>query len=181
VRVVAEDGCARLPQRDRYAGRRVVVRAALQSRKTALSIAVANSSSHMSIAPRGPRRVLCVVVEMTFAYPTGDGWAPPAIRPAMCAMSATRSASTSRAISANDGKSMVRGDRRAAAEDHLRALGQGDVAYPVHVDAAGRPIDAVVDRIEPLPSDRHRRAVREVATVRELQRQELVPGEANAR
>ena len=44
----------------------------------------------MIIAPRGPRSVLCVVVVITSAWPTGDGCAPPAIRPAMCAMSATR-------------------------------------------------------------------------------------------
>ena len=63
----------------------------------------------MIIAPRGPRSVLCVVVVITGAKPTGDGCAPPAIRPAMCAMSATRTASTSAAISANAGKSTVRG------------------------------------------------------------------------
>ncbi len=76
---------------------------------TALSSALACSALHMSIAPRGPRSVLWVVVEITSAWPTGDGWAPPATRPAMCAMSAHRIAPTSRAISANAGKSMVRG------------------------------------------------------------------------
>ena len=74
-----------------------------------MSSAFACSSVDMIIAPRGPRRVLCVVVVITSAYPTGDGWAPPAIRPAMCAMSATSTAPTSRAISAKAGKSMVRG------------------------------------------------------------------------
>ncbi len=63
----------------------------------------------MSIAPRGPRRVLWVVVEITSAWPTGDGWAPPAIRPAMWAMSAASTAPTSLAISAKAGKSIVRG------------------------------------------------------------------------
>ena len=61
------------------------------------------------MAPRGPRNVLCVVVVITGACPTGDGCAPPATSPAMCAMSATRIAPTSFAISANAGKSIVRG------------------------------------------------------------------------
>ncbi len=77
--------------------------------KTALSIAFACSSVEKSIAPRGPRSVLCVVVETTSAWPNGLGCAPPAISPAMCAMSASRIAPTSRAISAKAGKSMVRG------------------------------------------------------------------------
>ena len=63
----------------------------------------------MIIAPRGPRSVLCVVVVITPACPAGDGWAPPAISPAMCAMSATSTAPTSFAISAKAGKSIVRG------------------------------------------------------------------------
>ena len=50
-----------------------------------------------------------MVVVITGAYPTGEGCAPPAISPAMCAMSATRIAPISPAISANAGKSMVRG------------------------------------------------------------------------
>lgn len=44
----------------------------------------------------GPGRVLCVVVEMTVAWPTGEGWAPPTMSLAMCAVSATRIVSTSR-------------------------------------------------------------------------------------
>jgi hypothetical protein len=50
-----------------------------------------------------------LVVVITGVYPTGEGCAPPAISPAMCAMSATRIAPISPAISANAGKSMVRG------------------------------------------------------------------------
>ncbi len=68
-----------------------------------MSIAVACSASVRIIAPRGPRSVLCVVVVITGAWPTGDGCAPPAIRPAMCAMSATSTASTSAAIAAKAG------------------------------------------------------------------------------
>ena len=61
------------------------------------------------MAPRGPRSVLWVVVVMTAAYPTGEGCAPPATSPAMCAMSATRIAPASSAIAAKAGKSIVRG------------------------------------------------------------------------
>ena len=42
--------------------------------------------------PRGPRSVLCVVVETKSAYGTGLGCTPAAIRPAMCAMSTNSSA-----------------------------------------------------------------------------------------
>ena len=69
--------------------------------KTALLMAFLCSSSHRIMPPRGPRRVLCVVLLITPALPTGEGCAPPAISPEMCAMSATRMAPTSRAISAN--------------------------------------------------------------------------------
>src|SRR5205814_663838 len=48
-------------------------------------------------------------VVTTSATGTGDGWTPAATRPAMWAMSATRSAPVSRAISANSAKSMIRG------------------------------------------------------------------------
>ena len=68
------------------------------------------------------------------------------------------------------------GDRRTATEDHLWALGQGDLADPVHVDTTGGLVDAVVDWMEPLAGGRHRRAMGEVAAVGELQRQERVAG-----
>ena len=61
------------------------------------------------MAPRGPRSVLCVVVVITPACPTGEGCAPPAISPAMCATSATSRAPASAAMAAKAGKSMVRG------------------------------------------------------------------------
>ncbi len=77
--------------------------------KTARSTALACSSLAISIAPRGPRRVLCVVVETTSACGIGEGCTPAAIRPAMCATSAASTAPTSWAISANAAKSMVRG------------------------------------------------------------------------
>ncbi len=62
------------------------------------------------IAPaRGPRSVLWVVVVTTSAYGTGDGCAPPAMSPAMCAASTIRSAPQASAISRKAAKSMVRG------------------------------------------------------------------------
>mmetsp|Transcript_43101 Transcript_43101/g.105384 ORF Transcript_43101/g.105384 Transcript_43101/m.105384 type:complete len:227 (-) Transcript_43101:762-1442(-) len=42
------------------------------------------------MAPRGPRRDLCVVVVTTSAYSKGLGTTPAATRPEMCAMSAMR-------------------------------------------------------------------------------------------
>ena len=40
--------------------------------------------------PRGPRRVLCVVVVTTSAYPKGEGCSPAATSPAMWAISTIR-------------------------------------------------------------------------------------------
>ena len=93
----------------------------------------------MIIAPRGPRRVLCVVVVITSACPTGDGCAPPAIRPAMCAMSATRIAPISRAISANAGKSMVRG---IAVPPQKMTLGRSARARSRTSSRSTRPVSA---------------------------------------
>jgi hypothetical protein len=67
VRVVRERRLRRLVQGDRDAGRGVVVRAALQAGEHGLVDGGRVLAVVMSIAPRGPRRVLCVVVEMTSA------------------------------------------------------------------------------------------------------------------
>ena len=77
--------------------------------KTALSRTVACSALETNIAPRGPRKVLCVVVVITSANGTGEGWTPAAINPAMCAASAAKTAPTSFATEANASKSMRRG------------------------------------------------------------------------
>ena len=58
--------------------------------------------------PRGPRSVLWVVVVTISAYGTGLGWSPAATSPAMWAMSTTRAAPTSFAISANSANRSVR-------------------------------------------------------------------------
>ena len=135
--------------------------------KTALSIAVACSAVVMIMAPRGPRRVLCVVVVITSAWPTGDGCAPPAIRPAMWAMSATRTAPTSRAMAAKPGKSMVRG---TAVPPQKITLGRSARARSRTSSRSIRPVSrrhAVVDRVEPLAGHGDRPAVRQVAAHRQ--------------
>ena len=93
----------------------------------------------MIMAPRGPRRVLCVVVVITSAWPTGLGCAPPAISPAMCAMSATSSAPTSAAISANAGKSIVRG---IAVPPQKITLGRSASARSRTSSRSSRPVSA---------------------------------------
>ncbi len=144
--------------------------------KTALSIAVACAASVMIIAPRGPRSVLCVVVVITGAKPTGDGCAPPAIRPAMCAMSATSTASTSAAICREGREVHGPGQRRAAAEDDLGPLAQRQVAHLVQVDPAGVAAHPVLHGVEPLAADRHARPVRQVAAHRQREPHDRVAG-----
>src|SRR4029450_11636818 len=147
-------------------------------------------ASDISIAPRGPRRVLWVVVEITSACPTGEGWAPPAIRPATWAMSATRIASASRAICAKASNSMVRGIAvppqkisfgrsrsarappssrcaRAAAEDQLRAPAQRQAADLVEIGPTGVAADPVLNRAEPPAGDGDVPAVRQMPAHRQ--------------
>ena len=76
---------------------------------TALSIDFRCSSLHMIIAPRGPRSVLCVVVVTMSATGIGDWWTPPAMSPAICAMSAISNAPVSLAIAPKRSKSISRG------------------------------------------------------------------------
>ena len=59
------------------------------------------------IPPLGPRSVLWVVVVTTSAYGIGLGCAPPATRPAMCAISTIKYAPTSSQISLNFLKSIT--------------------------------------------------------------------------
>ena len=74
---------------------------------TALSIAVAYSSLHIIIPPRGPLRDLCVVVVTKSQYGAGEGCTPVATSPAICAISANNNAPTSSAISLNFLKSII--------------------------------------------------------------------------
>src|SRR6516225_5413163 len=66
--------------------------------KTVASICFANFSSHITMPPRGPRKLLCVVVVTNCACGIGLGCCPPATRPAMWAISIKRSAPTESAI-----------------------------------------------------------------------------------
>ncbi len=77
--------------------------------KTLLSIALACSSRLRIIPPRGPRRVLWVVVVTTSECGTGDGWTPAATRPAKWAISVTSSAPTSSQMARKAAKSQMRG------------------------------------------------------------------------
>ena len=61
------------------------------------------------IPPRGPRRVLWVVVVTRSACGNGLGWTSAATRPAMWAMSMNSIAPTSAAIAAIRSKSQIRG------------------------------------------------------------------------
>eukprot|EP00427_Karlodinium_veneficum_P048897 CAMPEP_0169222730 /NCGR_PEP_ID=MMETSP1016-20121227/21753_1 /TAXON_ID=342587 /ORGANISM="Karlodinium micrum, Strain CCMP2283" /LENGTH=79 /DNA_ID=CAMNT_0009301055 /DNA_START=16 /DNA_END=255 /DNA_ORIENTATION=+ len=58
---------------------------------------------------RGPRKDLCVVVVTTSQYVKGSGCCFVATNPEICAMSASKSAPTSSAISRNLAKSRIRG------------------------------------------------------------------------
>ena len=77
--------------------------------KTARSSSFACAAFDSTSPPRGPRSVLCVVVETKSEYGTGDGWTPAATSPAMCAMSVITSAPVSCATAAIGAKSMTRG------------------------------------------------------------------------
>src|SRR3989338_4129603 len=99
-------------------GDRILMRAALQPGKTALSILLGRSRTPACagrsfftkiIAPRGPRNVLCVVVVTMSAYGNGDACAPPATSPAMCDMSTMRYAPTASATARNFFHSILRG------------------------------------------------------------------------
>ncbi len=131
--------------------------------KTALSSALACSSVLMIIAPRGPRRVLWVVVVMTSACPTGER-----------VRATGHQAGDVRDVGHQHGADLagdlgerreVDGprDRGAAAEDHLRPLGESQLAHVVHVDPAGLLAHAVLHRAEPLAGGGHAPAVGEVA------------------
>ena len=84
---------------------------------TVLSSAAAWLARHITMPPRGPRSVLCVVLVTKSASPTGEGCRPAATRPAGCAMSAISVAPTSRAMSANGLEVDGARKRRAAGDD----------------------------------------------------------------
>ena len=75
---------------------------------TARSMSLAYFSRHRIRPPRGPRRVLWVVVVTKSAWGTGLGWCPVATRPAMWAISTIMRAPTSSAMARKAGKSKMR-------------------------------------------------------------------------
>ena len=77
--------------------------------KTARSTACACSSVQRMKPARGPASVLCVVEVTKWQSLTGFGCSPAATSPAKCAMSQSRSAPTSSAISRKRSVSTVRG------------------------------------------------------------------------
>ena len=107
--------------------------------KTAVSIAFANRASHRIMPPRGPRSVLCVVVPISCAWPTGLGWSPAATSPAMCAMSAKSSAPTSSAISRKRVEVEHARVGRGAARIIFGRCSLRERAQLVVVDRLGRP------------------------------------------
>ena len=82
---------------------------------------------------------LVVVKVTTSEYGTGDGCAPPAMRPAMCAASKRNSAPTSSAISRNGWASMIRG-YAVAPVMIIFGRSASEVADLVEVDALVRRV-----------------------------------------
>ena len=140
---------------------------------TALSIAVAYCSRHTIAPARGPRRVLWVVMVTTSATGTGDGCAPPATSPAMCAASTMSSAPQASAISRNAAKSMMRGYAVAPAMIIFGRCAMA-TAHFVVVEGLGVAVDAVRHEVVELPAEVHRRPVREVAALVETHPHDLV-------
>ena len=113
---------------------------------------------------------------MTSTCGAGEGWASPAIRPAMCATSAASTAPTSSAIAANPAKSIVRGIAVPPHQISFGSLAQRELAHLVEVDHARVAAHAVADGAEPAARDRHAPAVREVPAGVERHAQHRVAG-----
>ena len=141
---------------------------------TALSRAAACSALHTSIPPRGPRRTLCVVNVTTSAYGTGLGIALPGDEADEVGGVDHEDRADLVGDLAERGEVDQARDRRAAADDHLRAVLAGEAAHLVVVDVLGVLADAVVHGVEPLAGERDLRAVGQVAAVREAHREDGV-------
>ena len=142
--------------------------------KTARSIAWACSSRQRMKPARGPASVLCVVEVTKWQSLTGFGCSPAATRPG----EVRHVAEQQRADLVGDLAEAVGLDRarvgRAAADDQLRPVLLGQREHVVVVDQVRLARDAVVDdRVEP-PGEVDLEAVRQVAAVRELEREDRV-------
>ena len=110
-------------QRHRDARRRVVVRAALQAGEHRLVDGARVLLPCTSACRRAARAASCAWSSRPRRRaPTGDGCAPPATSPAMCAMSATSIAPTSLRDRGEAGEVDRARNRRAAAPQQLRLL-----------------------------------------------------------
>ena len=123
---------------------------------------------------RGPPMVLCTVDEVTCAWGTGFGCRPAATRPAKCAMSTQRIAPTSSAIARNAAKSSWRGYADQPAMMTFGLCSSAFSTHHVHVDEEGLGVDAVRHDVVELAREVELHAVREVATVRKLEAEDLV-------
>jgi hypothetical protein len=96
--IIAELRLERFMETDRFGGDDVHKRPALNPRENHRVDCFRECSAvHIVMPPRGPRRLLCVVV-VTNERAERDSDAPPATSPAMCAMSTKRNAPTESAI-----------------------------------------------------------------------------------
>ena len=100
-------------------------------------LAIASSLVRI-MPPRGPRKVLCVVVVATSAKPSGLGCNPAATSPAKWAMSTKRYAPTSSATERGSGQSRSGADRRNRPHDNFRSAFARQRGHCVIVDAVIR-------------------------------------------
>src|SRR5258708_3568106 len=118
-----------------------------------LSISFAYAAWQSTMPARGPRSVLCVVVETMSACGTGLGCTPAATRPAMCAMSTKKIASTA-----------------------LATLPMRQLFDFVVIDALVFLAHAVSDKFVHTPGKIQRMPVRQMTAMRQIHAQHRVAG-----
>ena len=139
------------------------------------SIFFAISSSLLKIKPpRGPRRVLWVVVVTTSAWGNGEGEPrrPRVRRCGRCRPSDTPTCRRSHGIGEVDHT----GIRAEAANDQLGFAFQGSLPDMVHVEQFGVGIQDVIVNFKECSREVWLQAVRQVSTVRDGQTQDTVAG-----
>ena len=145
--------------------------------KTAELIFLAMASSSVStMPPRGPRRVLWVVVVTTWAWPNGLGCSPAATSPAKCAMSTNSSAPTSSQIARKRGEIEMARIGRPAGDDQLGPMLLGQPLDLVEIDQMIVLAHTILDRVEPFARLRRRRAVGEMPAGGEAHAHDRVAG-----
>jgi hypothetical protein len=106
--IIAELRLERFVETNRFGGNDVHERSALNAGKTVASICFANFSWHMTMPPRGPRRLLCVVV-VTNARAGSDWMLAAGDEPGDVRHVDEKKRADESAICARRGKSMMRG------------------------------------------------------------------------